>query len=159
MQELLDQDVNPDWIIIPSSSGGTQAGLEVGARIFGFMGQILGISIDERAPKLKQSIADLANRTADYLSQNLAFTAAIQVNDDYQWAGYGVLGPGEAAAIRTFARSEGLLLDPVYTGRAAAGLLDLMKKGWLPSGKSILFWHTGGVPALFADRYRTLGEF
>jgi D-cysteine desulfhydrase family pyridoxal phosphate-dependent enzyme len=159
MQELLEQGIDPDTIIIPSSSGGTQAGLVVGARLFGYQGQILGISVDERAAVLKQRVAGLATRTADYLSENVEFSPDdIHVNEDYQWAGYGVLGAPEEAAIRTFAQKEGLLLDPVYTGRAAAGMIDLIKKGSLPAGTSILFWHTGGIPALFADRYRKLAS-
>ena len=59
----------------------------------------------------------------------------------------------EIEAVRLFARNEGLLLDPVYTGRAAAGLLDLVRKGFFGAQETVLFWHTGGQPALFADRY------
>jgi D-cysteine desulfhydrase len=60
------------------------------------------------------------------------------------------MGPGEREAIRLFAREEGLLLDPVYTGRAAAGLLDLIRRGAIRRDETVLFWHTGGTPALFA---------
>ena len=67
------------------------------------------------------------------------------------------MGAGEKEAIELFARCEGLLLDPVYTGRAAAGMIDLARKAFFPQGDSVLFWHTGGSPALFADRYRELG--
>jgi 1-aminocyclopropane-1-carboxylate deaminase/D-cysteine desulfhydrase-like pyridoxal-dependent ACC family enzyme len=66
------------------------------------------------------------------------------------------MGPPEQEAIRLFARSEGLLLDPVYTGRAAAGLLARARQGLFAPGETVLFWHTGGAPALFADRYREL---
>jgi D-cysteine desulfhydrase len=64
------------------------------------------------------------------------------------------MAAGEQEAIRLFARSEGILLDPVYTGRAAAGLIDLARKGVILPGESVLFWHTGGATALFADRYQ-----
>jgi 1-aminocyclopropane-1-carboxylate deaminase/D-cysteine desulfhydrase-like pyridoxal-dependent ACC family enzyme len=74
----------------------------------------------------------------------------VRVNDAYLGGGYGVLGPGEREAIRLFAREEGLLLDPVYTGRAAAGLLDLIRRGAIRRDETVLFWHTGGTPALFA---------
>ncbi len=155
MQELLEQDIHPDWIILASSSGGTQAGLMVGARLFGFQGRILGISIEKPEVALRQDIiADLATRTARYLDQNFTFTPEdVLVNDDYLGQGYGVMGPAEEEAIRVFARQEGLLLDPVYTGRAAAGLLDLIRQGFFHSGETVLFWHTGGTPALFAHRY------
>jgi 1-aminocyclopropane-1-carboxylate deaminase/D-cysteine desulfhydrase-like pyridoxal-dependent ACC family enzyme len=78
----------------------------------------------------------------------------ILVNDSYLGGGYGVMGEREKEAIDLFARLEGLLLDPVYTGRAAAGLIDLARQGVFESGQQVLFWHTGGGPALFADRYQ-----
>lgn len=65
-----------------------------------------------------------------------------------------MLTAAEREAVRLFARTEGLLLDPVYTGRAAAGLIDLVKKGFFKTGESILFWNTGGQPALFAEKYQ-----
>jgi 1-aminocyclopropane-1-carboxylate deaminase/D-cysteine desulfhydrase-like pyridoxal-dependent ACC family enzyme len=63
------------------------------------------------------------------------------------------MGEPEVEALTMFARSEGILLDPVYTGRAAAGLIDLIRKGKLIADQNVLFWHTGGTPAIFADRY------
>lgn len=157
MQELLAQGVNPDWIVFPSSSGGTQAGLVVGARLFGYSGKILGISIDELEPVLQARVADLATRTADLLGERIAFTSdEILVNADYLGGGYGVLGEGEIEALGLFARQEGLLLDPVYTGRAAAGLIDLVRHGFFSRGSTVLFWHTGGAPTLFAERYRSI---
>jgi D-cysteine desulfhydrase len=77
----------------------------------------------------------------------------ILVNDDYCSAGYGVLTDLETNAIKLFAEYEGLLLDPVYTGRAAGGLLDLVNKGFFGKSDRVLFWHTGGQPALFASAY------
>jgi D-cysteine desulfhydrase family pyridoxal phosphate-dependent enzyme len=159
LKELLDQDVRPDWIVFASSSGGTQAGLVLGARLFGYQGNILGISVDERAGDLRLRIAELAGSAAQELGEQVSFTAGeILVKDDYLGGGYGVLGPPEMEAISLFATTEGLLLDPVYTGRAAAGLLDLIRQGLFQAGESVLFWHTGGTPALFADRYRQLGQ-
>jgi 1-aminocyclopropane-1-carboxylate deaminase/D-cysteine desulfhydrase-like pyridoxal-dependent ACC family enzyme len=75
------------------------------------------------------------------------------VNDNYLGEGYGIMGQPEVEALKTFARSEGVLLDPVYTGRAAAGLIDLIRSGFFTANQRVLFWHTGGTPALFADRY------
>ncbi len=155
MQELMKQKVHPDWIVLASSSGGTQAGLMVGARLFGFQGRILGISIEKPEVALRQDIiADLATRTARHLGEDLTFTAEdVLVNDHYLGQGYGIMGAAEEEAIRLFARREGLLLDPVYTGRAAAGLLDLIRQGFFRADETVLFWHTGGTPALFAHRY------
>ncbi len=157
LQELLEQEQRPDWIVFASSSGGTQAGLVVGARLFGFEGEILGISVDQPEQELKARVAQLATETADFLGEKLHFSAdEILVNDDYLGKGYGVFGAPEREAIQLFARKDGLLLDPVYTGRAAAGLIDLARKGFFASGSPVLFWHTGGTPALFADHYRDL---
>jgi len=155
MEELLRQDVRPDWIVVASSSGGTQAGLTVGARLFGYEGRILGVSIDKPEVELSRDIvADLATRTARQLGEDITFTQAdILVNDSYLGQGYGVLSQREIEAIQLFARTEGLLLDPVYTGRAAAGLIDLIRQGFFKPDETVLFWHTGGTPALFADKY------
>ena len=156
MHELLEQcgTDQPDWIVFASSSGGTQAGLVAGARLFGYRGQVLGISVDEKARDLEARACDLAGETASLISPQEHFDSFKSlVNDDYLGGGYGVLGEAEARAIHLFAGYEGLLLDPVYTGRAAAGLIDLIRKGFFKPGEKVLFWHTGGSPALFADQY------
>ncbi len=155
LEELLGQIPQPDFIVLASSSGGTQAGLVAGARLLGFAGRILGISVDEPAPVLRPRIAQLAEQVCALLGtpQSIA-SDEVWVEDAYAQPGYGVLTAQEVAAIRTFARTEGLLLDPVYTGRAAAGLLDLARQGVFPPGSTVLFWHTGGTPGLFAQRYR-----
>lgn len=154
MEELLAQcaerDLHFDHIVLPSSSGGTQAGLMVGARALGYEGRILGISVDPRAETLKHRLAGLAMATADHLG--LGFTFAPEdfaVNDDYLGGGYGVVGELEREAIRTVARAEGVLLGPVYTGRAFGGLLDLIRRGAFRPGERVLFWHTGGTAGLF----------
>jgi D-cysteine desulfhydrase family pyridoxal phosphate-dependent enzyme len=154
LQELLQQGINPDWIVFPSSSGGTQAGLVLGANLYDYKGKILGISVDEPEGVLCTRVANLANEAADLLGEATSISPdEILVNADYTGAGYGVMGALERKAIHLFAKNEGLLLDPVYTGRAAGGLIELAQKGYFPSGQSVLFWHTGGTPALFVDRY------
>ena len=157
MQELLQQEPQVDWIVFASSSGGTQAGLVLGARLFGFKGQLLGISVDEPRTNLQVRVAELAADGSGKFGKHIEFNPNdILVNDDYCSAGYGVLTGRERDAIRQFARAEGLLLDPVYTGRAAAGLIDLVRKGFFKKDETVLFWHTGGQPALFAEKYRGL---
>ncbi len=154
MQELQDQNLQPDWIVLASSSGGTQAGLVLGAKQTGFPGRILGISVDKPVNELTQTIMALANQTAAWLGIDKKIESEdVLVNDAYCQAGYGILQPVEAEAIRLFARTEGILLDPVYTGRAAAGLIDLIRKGFFSPDETVLFWHTGGIPALFAEPY------
>ena len=154
MQELKDQDLQPDWIVLASSSGGTQAGLVLGAKQTSFPGRILGISVDKPVNELTQTIMALANQTAAWLGIDKKIESEdVLVNDAYCQAGYGIIQPVEAEAIRLFARTEGILLDPVYTGRAAAGLIDLIRKGFFSPNETVLFWHTGGIPALFAEPY------
>ena len=154
MNELQDQNLQPDWIVLASSSGGTQAGLVLGAKQTGFPGRILGISVDKPADELTQIIMALANQTAARLGIDKKIESEdVLVNDAYCQAGYGILQPAEVEAIRLFARTGGILLDPVYTGRAAAGLIDLIRKGFFSPNETVLFWHTGGIPALFAEPY------
>jgi D-cysteine desulfhydrase family pyridoxal phosphate-dependent enzyme len=155
LEELLEQGASPDWIVFPSSSGGTQAGLVAGARLSGFSGRILGISVDEPADVLQTRVASLASATARLLGAELDIQPEeIRVNSDYLGGGYGVMGEPERQALSLFARHEGILLDPVYTGRAAAGLVDLVQRGFFAPEQTVLFWHTGGGPAIFADTYR-----
>jgi D-cysteine desulfhydrase len=154
MQELIGQNVRPDWIVFATSSGGTHAGLALGQRMFGFTGKILGVSIDESKAWLKAHVSALASQAAEKLGERVTVSPEdVLATDEYCRAGYGVFGEGEKEAIRLFAQAEGLLLDPVYTGRAAAGMIDLIRKGFFGRGETVLFWHTGGTPALFADRY------
>ena len=88
------------------------------------------------------------------MGERIEFTPAdVSANADYCGAGYGVLTDAERETVNLFAKYEGLLLDPVYTGRAAAGMIDLIRKGYFKKEESVLFWHTGGQPALFADKY------
>ena len=154
MQELNEQGSQPDWIVFASSSGGTQAGLILGAHLTGFKGKILGISIEHQCEPFSAQIADLVNQTAGELGYDWSVTSdKVLINDDYCKAGYGVLTPAEIEAVNLFASIEGILLDPVYTGRAAAGLIDLIRKGFFKPDEKVLFWHTGGTPALFAEPY------
>ncbi len=130
MLELAEQNCHPDWIVFPSSSGGTQAGMLVGARMSGYKGKILGISVDEPAEVLRPRVAELANQTAAFLGESYTFTPEeVLVNDNYTGEGYAIMGEPEIEAVQLFARKEALMLDPVYTGRAAAGLIDLIRQG------------------------------
>jgi len=154
MKELIDQNVSADWIVFASSSGGTQAGLLLGQRIFGFSGRVLGISVDESEEWLTGEVSKLASATSEKVGERIEFTPPdVLVNADYCGAGYGVVTEREREALRLFASCEGLLLDPVYTGRAAAGMIDLIRTGFFKTNETVLFLHTGGQPALFAEKY------
>jgi D-cysteine desulfhydrase len=157
IDELVKQNVNADWIVFGTSSGGTHAGLTLGKRVFGYGGKVLGISIDESETWLKSNVSNLASAASELIGERIEFTPDdVVATAAYCQAGYGVLTDAEREAVKLFARYEGLLLDPVYTGRAAAGLIDLIRKGFFGKGETVLFWHTGGQPALFADKYSSL---
>jgi len=154
VQELIGQDAHFDWIVFGTSSGGTHAGLTLGKRLFGFNGKILGISIDEDENWLKEHVSALASEASTLLGKREQFELTdVLATDQYCKAGYGVLTDLEREAVQLFAKYEGLLLDPVYTGRAAGGMIDLIRSGYFKPDDKVLFWHTGGTPSLFADKY------
>jgi len=150
-QQLDEQQLYVDRVLVASSSFGTQAGLVVGARAVGLRPQIVGVAIDAGLAEVQTSVASLALRTARRLGLEISIDAReVVAFDGYLGGGYAVMGEPEREAILLAARYEGLLLDPVYTGRAMAGLVDLVRKGEFSKRETILFWHTGGTPALHA---------
>jgi D-cysteine desulfhydrase len=154
-QQLEEESLNLDFIVFASSSGGTQAGIVLGAEVYGFRGKILGISVDPPGDTLRTVVSALATATATHLGLGTVSVAdRVAVNDDYLGEGYAQVGETEREAIQLAAQLEGLILDPVYTGRAMGGLIDLIRWGAFTRGQRVLFWHTGGTAALpaFADR-------
>lgn len=137
-----------------SSSGATHAGMVVGQQLFVPSVQVLGIRIEPDQPgetPLAQTVAELANAAAGLLGHEAGVqAAAVQLCGDFVGDGYGVVGDAEREAIALLARHEGILLDPVYTGKAMAGLIGLIRRGTFTPDDRVLFWHTGGGPALFA---------
>ncbi|MEH6357510.1 MAG: D-cysteine desulfhydrase family protein [Pseudomonadales bacterium] len=141
-------------IVFASSSGGTHAGLMVAKKLLDWDVELIGIKIDKQELEgqgFEQMVLELARSTATLLGVDAEFSLSdVQLNADYLGGGYGVVGEAERKAIRLTAQQEGILLDPVYTGRAMAGLMGMIRKGQIGVDKSVLFWHTGGAPALFA---------
>lgn len=152
--QLCEHERRVDHVVFGTSSGGTQAGIVLGARIAGFKGRLHGISIDKNDPEhfeYETEVAQIANDCAKFIGADVPLTKNdIEVVYGYKGEGYGVVGDLEREAIRLMARYEGIILDPVYAGRAFGGLLDLIRKGTFKKGETVLFWHTGGAPALFA---------
>ncbi len=142
-----------DWIVLASSSGGTQAGLAIGIGK-DLTPKLLGISVDEPATNLQNNVYSIIEQYQIRTGMKTNLTIEdILVNDDYIGDGYGIMNEKDREAIHLFAENEAILLDPVYTGRAGAGLIDLIRKGFFKKEERVLFWHTGGTPGLFADRY------
>ena len=152
--QLKDMHIKLDAIVFATSSGGTQAGLTLGAKIINFKGQVLGISIDQTKtgdepfpPVLKQ----IANTTAQRIGFPIQLVEEdFSLNCDYLGAGYAMPGDIEFNAIKDLAQYEGILLGPVYTARAMGGFINLIQKGYFRKDQTVLFWHTGGTPELFA---------
>lgn len=154
-------------IVFASSSGGTQAGLLVGARLFGLSAKLIGIAIDKDGAASHENgaaidkdgagggpfhrhVQSLANETVRHLGIAHHFLPEdVLVENAYLGEGYGVVGALERRAIDLTARTEGILLDPVYTGRAMGGLMEMIAAGRFTPQNTVLFWHTGGAPALF----------
>jgi L-cysteate sulfo-lyase len=142
-----------DKVVHATGSTGTQAGLVVGLQGSNSRIPVLGISV--RAPREKQqeNVRKLARQTWDLLGVRGEFPdAAVEVNSDYVGSGYGIPTAGMIEAVELAARFEGILLDPVYTGKAFAGLIDLVRKGHFGKGQNVVFVHTGGAAGLFGYR-------
>lgn len=149
-EELLAQTDDVDHVVVASGSGHTHAGLLFGLRAFGWSGTVHGICVRRAAALQNPRIASHCERIAAMLSvPNPVATAGINVYDDVLAPGYGVMSDAVLEAIRTCARLDGLLVDPVYTGRAMAGLFRCVRDGRLLRDSRVLFIHTGGLPALF----------
>jgi D-cysteine desulfhydrase len=155
LEELAHQQekmgIQFDAILIGSSSGGTQAGLEVGKKIFGFSDlRILGISPDDSASEIKEAmgsiIVPMLNRLG--MEPDLDLEDFV-VDDGYIGDGYGQNTSLSTEAAALLLESEGILLDPVYTSKTAAALIDYCRNGMFSPEDNVLFWHTGGLINLF----------
>jgi D-cysteine desulfhydrase family pyridoxal phosphate-dependent enzyme len=155
MEELKGQlestAFSPEHIIVATSTGGTLAGLIAGARISGFDLQIMGLSVYDASESAASRVRQLVQRMCrEYPSLVPKFSPEISITDRYIGEGYAKMGDTERKAIGMFAKLEGILLDPVYTGKAGVGLIEMALSGEIPADSPTLFWHTGGQPALFA---------
>jgi L-cysteate sulfo-lyase len=150
-EQMAEDGLTFDRVVLASSSFGTQVGLCLGNKALGLGVEIAGVSIDHEAADLREGVSRIARATARRLGLDVDLTPdEVVCFDGYLGGGYSVMGESEREAILMAARFEGLLLDPVYTGRAMAGLIDLTRSGVIRRGERILFWHTGGAPALEA---------
>ena len=148
--QLRAQGESPAAVVFASSSGGTQAGLEVGFPLFGIGARLVAVAIDKfegEGPSLRERVRMTSAELAALLGLDMVTEG--ELREDFLGGGYGVVGAAEREAIGLAARTEGLLLDPVYSGRAFAGLLAMIRGGEFKGSESVLFWHTGGGPALF----------
>lgn len=151
LAQSFDSGIAFDHIVCASGSGGTHAGLVTGLLGMNASIPLTGISVRAKKQPQEEKLYGLASEMADLLGIRGGIRRdAIVVLDDYVGEGYSLVTPGMVEAVRMFARLEGILLDPVYTGKAAAGLIDLIRQGRFSNDDKVLFIHTGGSPALYA---------
>lgn len=149
--QLAEDGIRPSRVYFSSGSGGTHAGLEVGARANGADYGLIGVSPGGNGREIAAKVARLSDATAQLLGLDLRFAdSRITVDDRYTGPAYGTLTPGCVEAVRLLACTEGILLDPVYAGKAMAALVDHARKGEIGANETVVFIHTGGTPALFA---------
>ncbi len=157
LSQLFDLGLKIDRVVCASGSTGTHAGL-----VTGFYGThadipVIGINVSRTKEEQEPLVYDLACRTAEHLGVRSTIPReAVECFGDYVGPGYSLPTPEMVEAVELLARSEGILLDPVYTGKTMAGLIDLIRKGYFAKQENILFIHTGGSPALYAylDAFR-----
>lgn len=149
--------VKIDYVVLATGSGGTQAGLVVGAKALGTDIKVIGISISQDKASVQEYVSTIANDTAEALGLKMTVSPEeVLVFDNYIGEEYGILNQETADAIRLVADTEGIILDPVYTGKAMAGLIDLTRTGYFTRDDVVVFLHTGGTPALFVYKEKLL---
>ena len=145
--QLAALGVRPTHIVHASSSGGTQAGILAGCQLYDLSAQVIGISPDDSAASIAAHVAQIIDGIGALLETSL--DNRVTVRDEFVGAGYGIPSDASTKALALVARTEGILLDPVYTAKAMAGLLAMIGDGELTADDTVLFWHTGGQLALF----------
>ncbi|MCE5323885.1 D-cysteine desulfhydrase family protein [bacterium] len=165
IRELADQlscEDKAPLIVMAVGSAGTMAGCILGARLFLPEADVLGISVTGKAETLRQHAAQEANGSADLIEVNEHFEPdELNINDEYYGERYGVPSEAGNKAILMAAQTEGIILDPVYTGKAMSGLIGLAQSGGIDPDRTVVFIHTGGSAGLmaFEDQFRNLAKF
>jgi D-cysteine desulfhydrase len=151
LEQMFEKGINFDYVVVASGSGGTHSGL-----VTGFYGTssnipVIGVSVRRKKAEQEELIYDLVKRTAIYVGVEVNIPRdAVNVVDDYVGPGYSLPTPEMVEAVKMLAQTESILLDPVYTGKAMAGLIGLIRKGYFKKSDNVLFVHTGGSPSLYA---------
>ena len=149
--QLFERGLSADYLYLSSGSGGTQGGLLLGARMFSASYQIVGVSPGGPAAGVRASSLRAAREGAERLGLPLTFHESdLVVHDEYVGRGYAIPTDASNEAIRLCARTEGLIVDPVYTAKAVAGLIDHIRAGRIERDATVVFLHTGGQTAIFA---------
>jgi D-cysteine desulfhydrase family pyridoxal phosphate-dependent enzyme len=155
MEQAKEQGFEFTQVVHATGSGGTQAGLAVGAKALAEKIKVLGISVSDEKESFGKEVLAISQETVKALGLDLKIKKEdVIVLDEYIKEGYGVVNREVAEAIRLVSIKEAIFLDPVYTGKAMAALIDLVKKGYFKKSDNVLFFHTGGTPALFPNKHQ-----
>lgn len=158
VSQVFEKGLRVQHVVCASGSGGTHAGLLAGFHGSNSNISVTGINVSRKRDEQEQLIHGLANETLRYLHVDHSIPReAVTCLDQFVGEGYSIPTPGMVEAVGLLAQTESILLDPVYTGKAMAGLIDLVRRGHFDSEDDILFVHTGGSPALYAYRSVVLG--
>ena len=148
--QLNEQGLGVDRLVHATGSAGTQAGLVAGLHALSSPIKVLGIGVRNPREKQEANVRKLAEATLVHLGIERPLpAAAVEANCDYVGGGYGIPTPGMVEAVQMVARTEGIFLDPVYSGKGMAGLIDLIRAGLFKKGQTVVFLHTGGSSGLF----------
>ncbi|MBO9129374.1 D-cysteine desulfhydrase [Bacillus sp. 165] len=154
-QEILtqsfEQEIDINAVVCVSGSGGMHAGLVSGLYASQSHIPVMGINVSRGKAEQEEKVFQLVQETSVHIGINSIPREVITCFDEYVGEGYAIPTPEMVEAVQLMARTEGILLDPVYTGKAAAGLIDLIHKGTFKQEDNILFVHSGGSPALYAN--------
>ncbi|MFT4020685.1 MAG: D-cysteine desulfhydrase [Acinetobacter sp.] len=154
IHQLNDLQLKPSALVHATGSTGTQAGLLAGIAVTHSDLPVLGISVRAEKTKQEENVYQLARETLQHLQVNpdILERSKVQANSDYVGEGYGIPTPAMVEAVELLARTEGILLDPVYSGKGFAGLVDLIRQGHFSKEDTVIFLHTGGAVGLFGYR-------
>lgn len=148
--QLAEMGVEVNSLYLCSSSGGTQAGLIVGRELFpGLADEVIGVSPDGTRNEITRVVTEIARGAGELLGLPPGSDGRVEVVDDFVGQGYGIPTQAGEEALELLARTEGVLLDPVYTAKAMAGLIDRIRSDQIEHDQTVLFWHTGGQLAIF----------
>jgi len=157
IEQASELGVKVDCVLHASGSGGTQAGLAVGALAMGKKVRVIGISVSEKKESYRERILKISRDTNESLHLDIQTELNdVIVLDEYIKEGYGIVNRDVSEAIRITAENEGIFLDPVYTGKAMAALIDLCEKGHFKKDDNVVFFHTGGTAALFPNKHHLI---
>ncbi|MBI4671628.1 MAG: D-cysteine desulfhydrase family protein [Chloroflexi bacterium] len=158
-EQLRAQKIQPDAMVITTGSCGTHAGILAGVKFFHADIPVHGVTVSRPVEECRARITRLVKETAQFVEHALPLDDAdIIVHGEYVGEAYAKITPAARSAIFQLAQLEGIFLDPVYTGKTMAGLIDLVQRRVLKQNATVVFWHTGGIPGLFAFPDDVLGK-